>query len=96
MELTSAEQQWRNAVKIMPLGCIINTTMKNLFKREDHTDLIIGITVGMTTGIGRLAFLTEKGAPCLKQISKRFNGGINSTAAEVIEKHMIIPKKAAQ
>ena len=51
----------------------------------------------MTAGIdlGWL-FLTERGAQYRKQISERFKEEISNTAAEVIDKKTIIPKRVAK
>ena len=71
--------------------------MKNPFKKEDHTGLIIGAALGLTAGItlGWL-FLTDKGAQYRRQISRRVKDGLSDTAAEIIDKKTIIPKKAAK
>lgn len=71
--------------------------MKNPFKKEDHTALIVGIAVGVTAGIAMgWLFLTDKGVKYRKQISRRFNEKVSDTAAKVIEKKTSIPKKAAK
>jgi hypothetical protein len=71
--------------------------MKNPFKKEDHTGLVVGIAVGITAGIGLgWLFLTDKGAQYRRQISRKFREGVSDTAAEVIDKKTIIPKKVAK
>ena len=71
--------------------------MKNPFEREDHTGLIVGIAVGISAGIGLgWLFLTDKGAQYRRQISRKFREGVSDTAAEVIDKKTIIPKKVAK
>jgi gas vesicle protein len=71
--------------------------MKNPFKKEDHTGLIVGIGVGVAAGVvlGWL-FLTDKGTQYRKQIRTKFREGLSDTAAEVIDNKTIIPKKAAK
>ena len=71
--------------------------MKNPFEKEDHTGLIVGLAVGVTAGIGLgWLFLTDKGAQYRRQISRKFMEGVSDTAAEVIDKKTIIPKKVAK
>ena len=71
--------------------------MKNPFEKEDHTGLIIGLAVGVTAGIGLgWLYLTDKGAQYRRQISRKFKEAVRDTAAEVIDKKTIIPKKAAK
>jgi len=71
--------------------------MKNPFEKEDHTGLIVGIAIGVTAGIGLgWLFLTDKGAQYRRQISRKFKEGVSDTAAEVIDKKTIIPKKMAK
>ena len=71
--------------------------MKNPFEKEDHTGLMVGIAVGVTAGIGLgWLFLTDKGAQYRRQISRKFKEGVSDTAAGVIDKKTIIPKKVAK
>ena len=71
--------------------------MKNPFKKEDHTGLIVGVAVGVTAGIGLgWLYLTDKGAEYRRQITRKFKEAVSDTAAEVIDKKTIIPKKAAK
>jgi hypothetical protein len=71
--------------------------MKNPFEKEDHTGLFVGIAVGVTAGIGLgWIFLTEKGAQYRRQITRRVKELVSDTAADVIDKKTIIPKKAAK
>ena len=71
--------------------------MKNPFEKEDHTGLIIGLAVGVTAGIGLgWLYLTDKGVQYRRQISRKFKEVVSDTAAEVIDKKTIIPKKAAK
>jgi len=71
--------------------------MKNPFEKEDHTELIVGIAVGVTAGIGLgWLFLTEKGGQYRGHITKKFKESISDQAAELIDKKTIIPKKAAK
>lgn len=71
--------------------------MKNPFEKDDHTGLIVGIAVGVTAGIGLgWLFLTDKGAQYRRQISRKVKEAISDTAAEMIDKKTIIPKKAAK
>lgn len=71
--------------------------MKNPFKKDDHTGLIVGLAVGVTAGItlGWL-YLTDKGAQYRRQITRKVKEAVSDTAAEVIDKKTIIPKKAAK
>lgn len=71
--------------------------MKNPLKKEDHTGLIVGLAAGLTAGIGLgWLYLTDKGAQYRRQISRKIKEGASNTAAEVIDKKTIIPKKAAK
>lgn len=71
--------------------------MKNPFEKEDHTGLIIGIAIGVAGGISLgWLFLTDKGAQYREQISRKFKESVSATAAEVIGKKTIIPKKVAK
>lgn len=71
--------------------------MKNPFKKEDHTSLIVGLAVGVTAGIGLgWLFLTEKGAVYRKQMKDRLKEGVSEQAAGLISKKTIVPKKAAK
>jgi gas vesicle protein len=71
--------------------------MKNPFEKDDHTGLIVGIAVGVTAGIGLgWLFLTKKGAQYRRQISRKVKEAVSDTAAEVIDKKTIIPKKVAK
>lgn len=71
--------------------------MKNPFKKEDHTGLIVGIAVGATAGIALgWLYLTDRGAQYRRQITGKLKKGISDTAAEIIDKKTIVPKKAAK
>jgi gas vesicle protein len=71
--------------------------MKNPFEKEDHTGLIIGIAVGVTAGIGLgWLYLTDKGAQYRRQITRKLREAVSDTAAEVIDKKTVIPKKVAK
>ncbi len=71
--------------------------MKNPFEKEDHTGLIVGIAVGVTAGIGLgWLFLTDKGAQYRGQLTCKVKEAVSDTAAGLIDKKMIIPKKAAK
>ena len=71
--------------------------MKNPFKKEDHTGLIIGVTLGVTAGIGLgWLFLTDKGGQYRRQIHRKLKETLSNTAADVIDKKTIIPKKVAK
>ena len=71
--------------------------MKNPFQKEDHTSLIVGIAVGITAGIGLgYLFLTDKGAQYRRQISRIIKETVSDTAAGLINKKTIIPKKVAK
>jgi len=71
--------------------------MKNPLKQENHTGLIVGIAVGVAAGIGLgWLYLSDKGAQYRRQISRKFKEGVSDTAAELIDKKTIIPKKAAK
>lgn len=71
--------------------------MKNPFEKDDHTGLIVGIAVGVTAGIGLgWLYLTDKGAQYRREITRKFREGVSDTAAEVIDKKTIIPKKVAK
>ena len=71
--------------------------MKNPFKKEDHTGLIIGVALGLTAGVGLgWLFLTDKGAQYRRQINRTLKEALSNTAADVIDKKTIIPKKVAK
>lgn len=71
--------------------------MKNPFEKEDHTSLIVGIAVGVTAGIGLgWLYLTDRGAQYRRQMTRKFREAVSDTAAEIIDKKTIIPKKAAK
>jgi hypothetical protein len=71
--------------------------MKNPFEKEDHTGLIVGLAVGVTAGIGLgWLYLTDKGAQYRRQITRRIKEGVSDTAAEVIDKKTVVPKKLAK
>lgn len=71
--------------------------MKNPFEKKDHTGLIVGIALGVATGIGLgWLFLTNKGAQYRRHITGKFKDGLSDAAANVIDKKTIIPKKAAK
>ena len=71
--------------------------MKNPLKKEDHTGLIIGVALGVTAGIGLgWLFLTDKGAQYRRQINRKLKEALSNTAADVIDKKTIIPKKVAK
>ena len=71
--------------------------MKNPFEKEDHTGLIVGIAVGVTAGIGLgWRFLTQEGAQYRRQITGKVKEAVSDSAAAVIDKKTIIPKKAAK
>lgn len=71
--------------------------MKNPFEKEDHTGLIVGIAIGVTAGIGLgWLYLTDKGAQYRRQITRKIREVVSDTAAEVIDKKTIIPKKVAK
>lgn len=71
--------------------------MKNPFKKEDHTGLIVGIAVGLTAGIGfgRL-YLTDSGAQYCRQLTRRVKERLSDSAANLIDKKTIVPKKVAK
>jgi gas vesicle protein len=71
--------------------------MKNPFKKEDHTGLIIGIGAGVAAGIALgWLFLTNTGAQYRRQISRKIKEGVSDAAADLIDKKTIFPKKAAK
>lgn len=71
--------------------------MKNPFEKEDHTGLYIGIAIGAAAGIALgYLFLTEKGAQYRRQLTRAVKEGVSDTAAGIIDKKTIIPKKAAK
>ncbi|MBE9586656.1 hypothetical protein IM792_19560 [Mucilaginibacter sp. JRF] len=71
--------------------------MKNTFKKEDHTSLIVVIAVGVAAGIGLgWLFLTDKGVAYCDQIARRLKEGVSNTAAGFIDQKTVIPKKAAK
>jgi hypothetical protein len=71
--------------------------MKNPFNKEVHTGLIVGITAGVTAGIGLgWLYLTDNGAQYRRQITRKFREAVSDTAAKVIGKKTIIPKKGAK
>lgn len=71
--------------------------MKNPFKKQDHTGLIVGVGVGVAAGIALgWLFLTDKGAQYRGQITRKFKEEISDKAADIIDKKTIIPKKAAK
>jgi hypothetical protein len=68
--------------------------MKNPFEKEDHTGLIIGIAAGITAGIGLgWLYLTDNGAVCRRQISRKFKETVSDSVAEIINQKTFIPKK---
>jgi hypothetical protein len=71
--------------------------MKNPFVKEDHTGLIIGVAIGVAAGIvlGWL-YLTDKGADYRRQLTRKIKEGVSDTAAGLIDKKTLIPKKAAK
>ncbi|GAA4328994.1 hypothetical protein GCM10023149_33350 [Mucilaginibacter gynuensis] len=71
--------------------------MKNPFKKDDHTGLIVGIAVGITAGIALgWLYLTDKGDHYRRQLTRKFKEAVSDTAADVIDKKTFIPKKAAK
>lgn len=71
--------------------------MKNPFKKEDYTGLIIGIGAGVAAGIALgWLFLTNTGAQYRRQISRKIKEGVSDAAADLIDKKTIFPKKAAK
>jgi gas vesicle protein len=71
--------------------------MKNPFEKEDYTGLIVGIAVGVTVGIGLgWLYLTDRGGQYRRQLTRKFREALSDTAAEVIDRKTIIPKKAAK
>lgn len=71
--------------------------MKNPFKKEDHTGLYIGIAIGAAAGITlSWLYLTDQGAQYRRQLTRKVKEAVSDTAAEVIDKKTIIPKKAAK
>ena len=71
--------------------------MKNPFEKEDHTGLIVGLAVGVAAGIGLgWLYLTDNGAQYRRQISRRVKEAVSDSAAEVIGKKTIVPKKLAK
>ena len=71
--------------------------MKNPFEKEDHTGLIVGLAIGVTAGIGLdWLYLTDQGAQYRRQISRTLKEKLSDTAAKVINRKTIIPKKAAK
>lgn len=71
--------------------------MKNPFVKEDHTGLYIGIAIGAAAGItlGWL-YLTDSGAQYRRQLTRKVKEAVSDTAAEVIDKKTIVPKKVAK
>jgi gas vesicle protein len=70
--------------------------MKNPFEKEDHTGLYVGIAIGAAAGIALgYLFLTDKGAQYRRQLTT-VKEGVSDTAAGIIDKKTIIPKKAAK
>ena len=71
--------------------------MKNPFKKEDHTGLIVGLAVGVAAGVGLgWLYLTDKGANYRGQITKKFREAVSDKAAGLIDKKTIVPKKVAK
>ena len=71
--------------------------MKNLFEKEDHTGLIVGLAVGAAAGIGLgWLYLTESGAQYRRQLSRKVKEAVSDTTATVIDKKTIVPKKLAK
>jgi gas vesicle protein len=71
--------------------------MKNPLKAEDNTGLIVGISVGVAAGIALgWLFLTDKGTQYRTQITKKIKEKVSDTAAELIDKKTIVPKKTAK
>ena len=71
--------------------------MKNPFVKEDHTGLYVGIAIGAAAGItlGWL-YLTDSGAQYRRNVTRKVKEIASDTAAEIIDKKTIIPKKAAK
>lgn len=71
--------------------------MKNPFEKEDHTGLYVGIAIGAAAGIALgWLYLTESGAQYRRNITRKVKEITSDTAAEIIDKKTIIPKKAAK
>ncbi len=71
--------------------------MKNPFEKEDYTGLIVGLGVGVAAGIGLgWLYLTDDGTQYRRQISRKFKESISDTAAEIIDKKTVVPKKVAK
>ena len=71
--------------------------MKNPFKKEDHTGLLVGLGVGAAAGIGLgWLFLTDKGAEYRRGLSRKFKEAVSDKAAEMIDKKTIFHRKAAK
>ena len=71
--------------------------MKNTFEKEDHSGLITGIALGVTAGVGLgWLFLTDKGAQYRRQFTRKVKENVSNTAANLIDKKTIIPKKVAK
>ncbi|RYZ40954.1 MAG: hypothetical protein EOP49_29210 [Sphingobacteriales bacterium] len=71
--------------------------MKNPFKKEDHTGLYVGIAIGAAGGIALgWLFLTDKGVQYRRQIIRKVKEGVSDSAADLVDKKTIIPKKAAK
>lgn len=71
--------------------------MKNPFAKEDHTGLYVGIAIGAAAGIALgWLYLTDSGAQYRRVLSRKIKDAVSDTAAEIIDKKTIVPKKAAK
>lgn len=71
--------------------------MKNPFKKEGHTTLIVAATLAsVAAGAVAYLFLTESGKDTRKNLKKKIKAIAKDAAAEAVSKHTKISKKAAK
>jgi hypothetical protein len=71
--------------------------MKNPFEKEDHTGLIIGLALGLSAGVALgWLYLTDSSAQYRRQLTRKAKETLSNSAAEIIDKKTIVPKKLAK
>ncbi len=71
--------------------------MKNPFKKESHTSLIVFLAVAsVTAGAFAFLYLTEKGKDTRKDWKKKIKGIAKNAVVKAVSKKTKIPKKAVK